>query len=365
MISPIENRDRKAFEKRILRTGSRILAGIAVSTMAASTPAALGATVRQQYDAHAITPRIYAPPVGQQSKGIVVTVHGTTQHAGSFQSLAEHLVANGFTVLSCDLRGHGLRYHGQANDKIAVADRVVNYERSADDLVATFKQVKSDYPGVPIYCIGESVGAGVVTRAAGSSKGLIDGMILCSAGTRPCVFNPLMTVSDFVKYIWRLDHPMDVSRYIDHYSADDKRVSNEMIADPLSRIKLTPREILRTAWFIRRTPAAAKHVDPSIPVLIVQGKIDHIVGNHSIKAILKNLPSTNKQIVELPQCGHVLLGTSFLKPQVVDSVTGWLNTVATAPSVASRSTEAADLSVKAQIHMQLQELKTKAPLPPS
>ncbi|MBY0549892.1 MAG: alpha/beta fold hydrolase [Candidatus Obscuribacterales bacterium] len=360
MISP----DRKTLKTTISRTNAGLLTGIAVSLIATATPSAFAGSVAAQYDAHPIKPRVYAPPADQKTKGIIVTVHGTTQHAGSFQSLAEHLVGNGFTVLSCDLRGHGLRYHGGGEEAVTKADRVVNYEKSADDLVATFKQIRSDYPGLPVYCIGESVGAGVVTRAAGSSKGLVDGMILCSAGTRPCFFNPVMVVTDFFKYIWRLDKPMDVARYIDHYSADDKRVSNEMIADPLSRIKLTPREILRTGWFIRRTPAAAKHVDPNVPVLIVQGKIDHIVGNHSIKAILKNLPTTNKTIVELPKCGHVLLGTSYLKPQVVESVTGWLNKVSSAPSVASRS-EPGELSVKAQIHMQLQELKIKAPQPPS
>lgn len=365
MISPFELIDRKTSEADIVRTKARLITGIAVSILVTATPSAFASSDSNQIDAHPIKPRVYAPPAEKKSRGIVVTVHGTTQHAGSFQWLAEHLVDKGFTVLSCDLRGHGLRYHGGSDEQSMKVDRVVNYERSADDLVATFKQIKSDYPGVPIYCIGESVGAGVVTRAAGSSKGLIDGMILCSAGTRPCVFNPILTVTDFFKYIWRLDHPMDVARYIDHYSADDKRISNEMIADPLSRVKLTPREILRTAWFIRRTPAAAKHVDPNIPVLIVQGEIDHIVGHHSIKSILKNLPSTNKKIVELPKCGHVLLGTSFLKPEVVESVTAWLNTVSAAPFVASRSTASADLSVKAQIHMQLHEIKTKPPLPPS
>lgn len=272
-------------------------------------------------------PRIFSPLLkpGEKARGVVITVHGTTQHAGSFETLAGHLMKERFVMVAVDLRGHGARYHRtKPGSGAAPVERRVDYTRSSDDLVAIFRQAKRRFPGLPLFCIGESVGAGVATKAAGNAPGLLDGLILCSAGGRPCFFNPLMVANDFVKGIWRLDHLMDVSRYIDRYSADDKRVSDEMISDPLSRIQLTPREILQTAFFIRRTPESAKKVDPSLPVLIVQGEIDHIVGAHRVKSIMKNLPSRDKQIVVLPKCGHVLMGTSFLKPEVIESVTKWL-----------------------------------------
>lgn len=254
-------------------------------------------------------------------RAVIVAVHGTTQHAGSFASLAQHLVNKGFIFIGLDLRGHGQRFYqafkGQPNHR-------VDYDKSADDLGNLLKKVRATYPGLPVFCIGESVGAAVATHCMGRYKGISDGFILCSPGTRPRAFNPFMVVPDFIKGLSHLDIPMDVSRYIDHYSSDDKRVSDEMIADPLSRIKLTPKEILRTAFFIRTASKAAKDVDPSIPVLIVQGEEDGIVSKKSTHKILKNLPSEHKELVEFKDAGHVLLGTSFLKPQVVDSVTKWL-----------------------------------------
>lgn len=254
-------------------------------------------------------------------RGVVVAVHGTTQHAGSFCTLAQHLANQGFIFIGLDLRGHGERYYrafvGQPN-------RRVDYDKSADDLGCLLKKVRATYPKLPVYCIGESVGSAVATHCAGRFKGLMDGLILCSPGTRPRVFNPFMVLPDFAKGLAHLNDPMDVSRYIGHYSSDDKRVSNEMIADPLSRIRLTPKEILRTAFFIRTTTKAARDVEPELPVLIVQGEEDGIVSTSSTRKILKNLPSEHKELVEFKDAGHVLLGTSYLKPQVVDSVSKWL-----------------------------------------
>lgn len=257
----------------------------------------------------------------QPAKAVIVAVHGTTQHAGSFSSLAQHLAGKGFIFIGLDLRGHGMRFYqafaGQPNHQ-------VDYNKSVDDLAILLKKVKATYPGLPVFCLGESVGAAVTTHCMARYKGLSEGVILCSPGTLPRVFSPLMVVPDFLKGIVNLDCPMDVSRYIHNYSSDDKRVSDEMVSDPLSRIKLTPKEILRTAFFIHTTTRVAKQVDPKVPVLIVQGEEDGIVNTRSSHKILANLRTEHKEIVEFKDAGHVLLGTSYLKPQVVDSVTRWL-----------------------------------------
>lgn len=256
-------------------------------------------------------------------KAVLVAVHGTTQHAGSFGTLAQQLVKDGIIFIGLDLRGHGERYYqayaGQPNFR-------VDYDKSADDLGNLLKKVRATYPNLPVFAMGESVGAAVTTHCLGRYKGAADGMILCSPGTRPRNFNPFMVVPDFMKGITHLDQTMDVSKYIDQYSSDDKRVSDEMIADPRSRINLTPKEILRTAFFIRTTPEAAKKVDPNIPVLIVQGELDGIVSRKSTNAIMKNLPNEKKELIEFKDAGHVLLGTSFLKPQVVESLEKWIIT---------------------------------------
>lgn len=254
------------------------------------------------------------------ARGIVVLVHGTTQHSGSFELFANHLSSLGFKVVSVDMRGHGRWYHSEGFRE----GENVNFRRTTQDLVVLLTHLKVKYPTLPVFCIGESSGGAVAVRAGGINPDLLDGLVLVSPGTRPCVFNPAMVVRDFVKGITHLNKLMDVTRYITRYSSDDNRVTNEMVSDPLSRTELTSKEVLQTGQFISTTPKFAEKLGKHISVLIVQGEEDRIVSPGSIKTIYKHIHSTNKSVVILPDCGHVLLGTSFLKPQVVSSISKWL-----------------------------------------
>ena len=248
-------------------------------------------------------------------------VHGTTQHSGSFELFANHLSSLGFKVVAYDMRGHGRWYHNQRT--FDEGDHV-NYSRSSQDLIVLLTHLRVKYPTLPLFCIGESIGGAVAVRAGSANPGLVDGLVLVSPGTKPCNFNPVMVAKDFVKGVTHLDRLMDVTRYITRYSSDDNRVTKEMVTDPLSRTRLTGKEVLQTGYFISTTPKFASKLADHISVLIIQGEEDRIVSANTIKSIYKNLHSKNKSVVYLPECGHVLLGTSFLKPLVVSSISQWL-----------------------------------------
>ncbi len=254
-------------------------------------------------------------------RGTVLAVHGTTQQAGCFESLARYLNAAGFNVVAMDLRGHGRSYfsHDPHNTR-----HEISYSKSAEDLARISKHLKNVSPRLPLFCIGESVGAGVVVRAASDHPDLFDGIILAAAGTSPHVFSLHMVAHDLVKGLSDLDRPLDIADYIRKYSSDDPRVTKEMIDDPLSRTMLTGKEILQTGAFIHRTPHQAKMLAPNISVLLINGEEDGIVKAESTQAILNNIPSHDKKLVTVPGCGHVLLGTSYLKKAIVSPVTDWL-----------------------------------------
>ncbi|HIA53898.1 MAG TPA: alpha/beta fold hydrolase [Candidatus Melainabacteria bacterium] len=273
-----------------------------------------------QFDALKLPVREWVNPM-MPARGVVVMVHGTTQHSGSFELFANHLSGLGFKVIAYDMRGHGRWYH---NQKTFDEGDHVNYSRSTNDLIVLLTHIRVKYPTLPLFCIGESIGGAVSVRAGSANPGLVDGLVLVSPGSKPCTFNPVMVAKDFAKGITHLDKLMDVTRYIKRYSSDDNRVTKEMVDDPLSRTELTGKEVLQTGYFISTTPKFASKLADHVSVLIVQGEEDRIVSPKTIKTIYKNLHVKNKAIVYLPDCGHVLLGTSFLKPQVVSSISNWL-----------------------------------------
>src|SRR4030095_16530396 len=166
-----------------------------------------------------------------ETRGVVVALHGTTRHGTAFDTTARHLTDLGVRVISLDLRGHGEWYHGRAAGNVG---RYVDYAKSADDLADLLKLVRSQNPNIPIFCLGESIGSGVVVRTAAAHSDLMDGIVLVSPGSRPRVYNLFLVLRDFLKGITKLDRPLDLSQYIARYASDDRRIVDEMLEDPLS-----------------------------------------------------------------------------------------------------------------------------------
>ncbi|HEY9784872.1 MAG TPA: alpha/beta fold hydrolase [Candidatus Obscuribacterales bacterium] len=264
-------------------------------------------------------------------KAIVVIVHGFTQNGRSPEALALRLAQAQYMVVSLDQRGHG-RWHykaaGPASDlqgKTKRACRLVDYKASIEDLKQLVRALKEAYPELPLYCIGESAGGVIVAESALSKSSGIDGIVLCSPGSRPRIYNLLWVIKDFVCNVYRLNHPVDLRRYIRKYASNDPRVVEEMIAEPLDRNELSGRELLRTVSFIHHIKSAVKRVPDHIPLLVIQGKQDHIVQPRTVLAIVRGASARDKSLVYFPKYGHVLIGTSYIQPGVSEAITTWLD----------------------------------------
>ena len=90
----------------------------------------------------------------------VVLVHGFCQNRYSWRvsrrSLVAHLAAEGFDVISVELRGHGLSREAGAGNASRFADYVRDVQRVVERL---------DRPFVVGHSLGGAVGVGVATRA--------------------------------------------------------------------------------------------------------------------------------------------------------------------------------------------------------
>lgn len=253
---------------------------------------------------------------------IVVAVHGLTQHSGTFETFANRLTALGYTFVALDQRGHGKWYHTNAWPE---EGKYTNFEGSTNDLICLMQEIQNKFPTIPVYCLGESVGSAIAINAVELRPDLVDGLILVSAGTTPRLYAPLMVANDFIKGIQALHKQMDVTRYIMRYSSNDKRICLGMVTDPLSRQTLNPIEILKTRFFLAQALSKAKRIPPDMPVMLLTGGQDGIVDPKSTREIYDNLKSSDKKMVWLPECGHVLLGTTFLSDSVVNAISGWLS----------------------------------------
>lgn len=253
-------------------------------------------------------------------KAVVVIVHGLTQEAGSLKALAQELASQHYVVVSLDQRGHGRwRYGSFANG------RTVNYKESLKDLTRLCRAARSAYPGLPLFCIGESAGSSIVAQSASKEAKLMDGMVLASAGTRPRLFNLTWLIPDVLTNFFRVNHPVDVTRYISKYASHDPRIIEEMVSDPLRRNDMSGRELISTMWFIWRTRFCAPRVAADVPLLMVQGARDRILQTGTIRPLLKQFPSSDKRLLLFPEYGHVLLGTKYIQSDVLVAIERWLD----------------------------------------
>jgi alpha-beta hydrolase superfamily lysophospholipase len=99
----------------------------------------------------------------------------------------------------------------------------------------------------------------------------------------------------------------------------------ESMSDPCVRRYLTAREVLRVKNVVCGTARVAKRLDPRIPILVLQGTVDHVLRPASASRIMHAARTSDKALVMIPGCGHVMLGTNHLKPLVVSSINQWLN----------------------------------------
>lgn len=268
-------------------------------------------------------------------KATVVLVHGLTQHGSSLEPLARNIASKGYTVYSIDQRGHGYWHFGQPDKKKGF---FCDFQRSTQDVVQLARALKDQNSSLPTYCIGESCGAAIIAKAAVKAPDAIDGLVLCSAGVKGCHFKTSWILHDLVSHILRINHPFDIMRYQEKYASDNQADLPESLKDPWIRRKLSGLELLHVKNVVLGTARVVKHLDQRLALLIVQGDADHVLRPNSVMRILHNAPTQDKEVVMVPGCGHVMLGTNHLKPLVVSSIDSWLDQQTSTKAVARANT---------------------------
>lgn len=113
-------------------------------------------------------------------KGIVQISHGMAEHKERYYPFMEFLANNGYIGVINDHRGHGdsvkseedLGYFYDKNGKYIV-----------EDLHQITKEIKKEYPDLPVYLFGHSMGSLVVRCYLKHYDNEIDKLIVCGA---PC-----------------------------------------------------------------------------------------------------------------------------------------------------------------------------------
>ncbi len=105
-------------------------------------------------------------------KGVINIVHGLGEHSGRYDAWAKKLGNAGFIVRSFDLRGHG-----RSEGKRGHASR---YNRLLRDIEAFLKISSEEYPDLPQFLYGHSMGGNLVLNYVARNIIHLQGIIVTS-----------------------------------------------------------------------------------------------------------------------------------------------------------------------------------------
>jgi len=254
-------------------------------------------------------------------KAVAIAVHGLVLHGGVYDKLARELAGQGYVVVAPDLRGYG-RWCPETE---SLHSSRVSYDKSYADLKDLVRAVRNHYPALPLYVIGESLGAGMTLHLAADMPQSIDGIVLSSPAIKRRIYMEPRMVMDLTVMMLSPSKEIDLVPYIKRFASEDPQVVDAALSDPLVRRKLTMIDLLKTSQLIKSNIRHAAKIPDNMPVLIIQGDRDRMLRSNGVVTLLDHLKCKDQTVKWFPGKGHLLLETPHIMPETVSTVSQWLS----------------------------------------
>ncbi|MFN8553823.1 MAG: alpha/beta fold hydrolase [Candidatus Obscuribacterales bacterium] len=251
----------------------------------------------------------------QKPRAVAIAIHGLVMHGGVYNALANKLASEGMIVMAPDLRGFG-RWQSKHSK-----DAQLDYDKSLQDIDELVKAARARYPDLPLYCIGESMGAGLAMHTAINNPQIVDGLVLSAPALKPRIYmGPL--ISETLKP----QKQVKLEPYIRKWASEDPRIVEESLADPLVTKRLTAWQIMKSIHYMRPNLGYAKKLPSNIPFLVMQGDQDRILKSNAVVKLISNAKTKDQTVRWFNNRGHLLLETAFIPPDTINTVNNWLQT---------------------------------------
>jgi alpha-beta hydrolase superfamily lysophospholipase len=249
-------------------------------------------------------------------KAVLLALHGFNDYSRFISEAARYFAQHGIETIAYDQRGFG-----GASDR----GQWSGADAMAADFLAVLAEVRRDYPGVPVFALGESMGASVIAIAlARAPQTELDGVILAT----PAVWSR-DTMPWYQRFaIWagaRLSPAFTISSSkFDITPSDNTAMRSETANDPLV-IKETRLDRLDELTDLmesgQRATPLIKH-----PTLLLYGLRDVMMPRRPLIALFERWPAnsgSHYRYALYPNGYHVLL-RDLQRKVVWDDVLSWM-----------------------------------------
>jgi acylglycerol lipase len=257
---------------------------------------------------------------------VVLALHGFNDYSKSFEEPARFWAKRGITTYAYDQRGFGEAPHP---GRFASTDTLIADLRTASQLL------RARHPELPLYILGESMGAAVIMAAHGDSeppsiirsspeRQIGDGIILAAPAVwGRSTMNPFMRAA-----LWIGAHTMPwlkvTGRGLKIQPSDNIEMLRGLARDPLV-IKETRIDAL---YGLVNVMDAALAAAPNLSgrSLILYGAKEELIPGHSIDSLVERLPeNSNRRIAHYAKGFHMLL-RDLGASEVYGDIAAWITT---------------------------------------
>jgi alpha-beta hydrolase superfamily lysophospholipase len=236
----------------------------------------------------------YLPEKPENAKAVFNLVHGSLEYSRRYEHFIRRLLDNGYIVYAHDIRGHGETAE-KSGEFVFFSEQPNGWEQAVDDIHTVTNQIRSDFPDLPIFIFGHSMGS-MLTRDYISQYGReLNGAILCGTGraTPLLMYSGLLVAKIFSltgkkresaflhKLIYgELNKPIENPKTDFDFLSRDPAEVQKYIDDPwcgrMTRVEYAL-ELVRGVIRINRA-AAYEGTPDELPIFLVSGARDPVGG---------------------------------------------------------------------------------------
>lgn len=248
-------------------------------------------------------------------RAVFLLVHGLGAHSGRWDFFGQYFAARGFASYALELKGFG-------RTPDLPRGHVDSFEIYYRDVASLKDVAKKEYPGVPVYLAGESMGGLIAYIMATRRAGFCDGLICMSPAFRSRLLFPLIAYLDiFASYYVnpRKQYRMPFNSAMCTRDPAYRQVMDDNAAEN----RLASARMLGTIFLAQQAAGIAPGSFGG-PALFLLAGDDSMVSPHASEHLFSRFRSADKTIIRYPEMFHAL-SVDLGREKVFGDILQWVS----------------------------------------
>ncbi len=269
--------------------------------------------------------------------------HGMAEHSARYAHFAQFLAEKGFVVYANDHRGHGET--AQNEEELGFFDKKNGWEKVIDDAHLLSQKIKQDFPNIPLFLLGHSMGSFIARHLISKYGNEYKGVVLSGTTGDPGAIaavgkaigklfasfqglkkkNKFLHDTGFAKF----NTPFKPNRTDFDWLTRDEKIVDQYAADPKCGMTMSIGFILDLTDGLNyvNSPQAIENTPVELPVFLVAGEKDPVSdGGKGVIEVYEKFKKHGVKDLNIKlyaDCRHEILN-ELNKNEIYNEIYNWM-----------------------------------------